>query len=136
MVNEARNRRVRQDQQSPSRPTATRDPTETRRKADELLRRSCHVQRFATHRIPPPEGTSYRRDLGQGKTGPILLLPSEGRCLIRLRYRAAATPRLGSHHGRSENKVGVHRRSSIHLYVYDTHIRTCLNIQNLTSHYT
>src|SRR5712692_740951 len=116
MGNEARNRRVRQDQQSPSGPTATRDTPETRRKTDELLRRPRYVQRFTAYRVTPPEGTRHRRDIGQRKTGPILLLPSEGRCLVRLRYRTPATLRLGSHHGCSENEVTA--CIDAHQYVY------------------
>src|SRR5437867_5375436 len=115
MGNEARNRRVRQDQQSLSGPPATRYTPEARRKADELLRRSCNVQRFPAYSVPSLERTCHRRDPGQGKTGTILLLPSKGRCPVRLRYGAAAALRLGSHHGCSENKVAC---IDAHQYVY------------------
>ena len=116
MGNEARNRRVRQDQQSPSRSSATRDTPETCCEAYELLGRSCHVQRFTAHCVSPPEGTCHRRDPGQGKTGSILLLPGKGRCLVRIRYRVAATLRLGNR--RSCSKAEVTACIDVHQYVY------------------
>jgi hypothetical protein len=125
--NEARDGRVRQDQQSPSGPTAARDTAETCRKTDELLRRSGNVQRISAYRIPSSEGACHSRHLGQGEARPVLLLPGKVRGLGGLRNGAAATLGRGSYCGCSKAEITAY--IDAHQYVYmitahtDGHVR-------------